>query len=84
MSIPSSTTHWVWELEVLDLTGAELTEAIQRFGRVRKEIQAGRLVAPYGDRAVVDTIVNPVPAKLKLVGQSYGGIWVMRCSGGAV
>jgi hypothetical protein len=39
MSIPSSTTRWVWKLEVQDLTGAELTETIQRFRRVGKEIQ---------------------------------------------
>jgi len=68
MSIPSSTTRWVGELEVLDLTGVELTEAVERVRCVGEKIQPGDWIAADCDGAIVDAIVDPVAVDLETIG----------------
>src|SRR3954462_7672541 len=69
MLVPSSTTRWVGELEVLDLTGVELTEAVERVRCVGEKIQPGDWIAADCDGAIVDAVVDPVAVDLETIGQ---------------
>ena len=61
MSVPSSRTREGWiELKAVELARPELLEAGKRAGCVGEQIEPGAVIARDGNRAIVDTIIDPM------------------------